>query len=97
MDLDILKLLVVLIAILYLNIRVRPKMSAVNYWIANAGLLLLLVASVLDFADAIRSLDNVPILGSKDPIHDLIEDQFADVPGLALFAIGTLREILRKK
>ena len=97
MNLDIFKLIVVLIALLYLNIKIRPNISLPNLVIMNIGLLLLLFASVLDFTDGLRSLDNVPILGGEDPWHDTLEDQFGDIPGLAKFIFGAFREILRKK
>ena len=98
MNPDIFKLIVVLIALLYLNLKLRPsQIDPKNYWIMNIGLLLLLFASVLDFADGIKALDNFPILGKKAPFHDVLEDQFGDIPGLALFIFGAFREILRKK
>lgn len=97
MDSDILKVVVVLIAFLYFNLKVRPNMGKFNYWIANTGLLLLLFASVLDFADGFQSLNNIPILGRNAPFHDILEDQFGDTPGLALFAMGMFKQILRRK
>jgi hypothetical protein len=62
----------------------------------NAGLTLLLFASVLDFTDGIKALNHVPIIGQRAPHHDVLEDQFGDIPGFALFALGALREIMRK-
>lgn len=97
MNEDILKLIVVFAAFLYLNLKVRPHISATNYWIMNVGLCLLLFASVLDFSDGFKGLDNVPILGKKAPFHDTLEDQLGDTPGLALFALGAFKEILRRK
>ena len=96
MDLDALKLIVVLVAFLYLNLKARPQISSGNYWIMNVGLFLLLVAATLDFTDGIAGLNNFPILGKKAAFHDIIEDQFADTPGLALFILGTFREIIKK-
>lgn len=97
MDLDILKLIVVLTAFLYLHIKVKPHISPINYWIINVGLLLLLFASVLDSADGFRSLNHIPIIGRQAPFHDVLEDQFGDIPGFALFALGAFREIMRGK
>ena len=96
MNLDVLKLIIVLIALIWLNLGIRPpRITPPNYWIMNIGLLLLLFASVLDFADGIKSMDNFPILGHKAPFHDTLEDQFFDMPGLAIFILGAFREILR--
>jgi len=97
MDLDILKVVVILIAFFYFNVKIKSNMSRFNYWIANTGLLLLLFASVLDFADGFQSLSNIPILGRNAPFHDILEDQFGDTPGLALFALGMFKQILRGK
>lgn len=62
----------------------------------NAGLSLLLFASTLDFTDGVRSLNKVPVIGQRAPFHDVLEDQFGDLPGFALFAIGAFREIMGK-
>src|SRR3990167_10228782 len=98
MNLDVLKLIIVLMALIWLNLGIRPpRIISPDYWVMNIGLLLLLFASVLDFADGIKSLDNFPILGDKAPFHDTLEDQFFDMPGLAIFILGAFREILRKK
>lgn len=97
MNLDILKLIIVFIAILYFSLKVRPHMKPANYRIATIGLGLLLFAAVLDFCDGIRALDNVLILGRNCPFHDILEDQFGDSPGLALFIIGVFREIINKR
>lgn len=97
MNQDILKLIVVLAAFIYLNLKVRPRAKALNYWVMNIGLCLLIFASVLDFTDGFKVLDDIPVLGKKDPFHDLLEDQFGDTPGLALFALGAFKEILRKR
>lgn len=96
MDLDILKLIVVLITFLYLNFKLRKNISVSNYWIMNIGLILLIFSSLLDYTDGLKAFENIPVLGRKDPLHDLIEDQFSNTPGFALFAFGTFREILRK-
>lgn len=96
MDLDVLKLIVVLIAFLFLNLKARPRISTVNYWIMNVGLFLLLFSSLLDSTDGIKALENVPILGRGDPLHDIIEDQFSNIPGFALFALGAFRQMLNK-
>jgi len=97
MNIDILKLIVVLIVFLYLNLKVKPCISRPNFWIMNIGLLLLLLASILDFTDGFKCLNHIPILGKKAPLHDVLEDQFFDTPGLALFALGAFREILKSK
>lgn len=97
MNLDILKLIVILIAFFYLNFKVKPYISQRNYWLMNLGLCLVIFASVLDFADGMESLDFVPILGRKAPLHDILEDQIADTSGLALFIWGALREIIKSK
>jgi len=97
MDSDILKVVVVLTAFFYFNLKLRPNMNRFNYWIANTGLLLLLFASVLDFADGFQSLNNIPVLGRNAPFHDIMEDQLGDTPGLALFALGMFKQILRRK
>lgn len=97
MDTDILKLLVVLVAFFYLNSIVKREADNRNFWIMNIGLLLLLFASVLDYTDGIMSMDYVPVLGNKAAFHDVLEDQFGDTPGIALFAFGAFREILRKR
>jgi len=95
MNQDIAKLIVVLAAFLYLNVVIRPRIRGRNYWLMNAGLLLLLFAATLDFTDGIKSMDYVPILGHKAPMHDLLEDQFGDTPGFMLFAFGAFCEILK--
>jgi len=97
MNIDILKLIVALVAFLYLNLKVRKHISSTNYWIMNVGLFLILFASVLDFTDGFQSLKHFPILGKRAPFHDILEDQFADTPGLLLFFLGAFREILREK
>lgn len=96
MNLDIFKLIVVLIALFYLNLKIKPHINSTNYRIMNIGLCLLLFASVLDFTDGFKSLKYFPILGKKGYLHGILEDQFGDIPGLALFILGTFREILRK-
>lgn len=97
MNIDILKLIVVLAALLYFNFKARPHVSSLNYWIMNAGLCLILFASILDFTDGFESLNHIPILGKKAPFHDILEDQFLDTPGLALFLFGAFREMITKK
>lgn len=94
MNLDILKLIVVLISLLYLNLKVKPRSNSVNYRIMNVGLYLLLFSSLLDFTDGFKSLSYVPILGKKYLFHDLLEDQFSNTPGFALFVFGAFREIM---
>ena len=96
MNPDVLKLTVVLVAFLYLNLKARSCIKSGNYWIMNIGLFLLLVAAVLDFTDGIAGLNNFPILGKKAIFHDIIEDQFADTPGLAFFVLGAFREIITR-
>ena len=97
MNLDIVKLIVVLLAFVFLNFKVKPNARPLNYRIMNIGLFLLLLASVLDFTDGFKCLNHIPILGKKAPFHDILEDQFLDTPGLFLFALGAFREILTKK
>ena len=97
MDWDILKLVVVLGALIYFNLKVKSQMSPANYWLVNIGLCLLLLASLLDFTDGISRLNNVPILGANDPIHDTLEDQLGDTLGLALFTFGVFKQILKNK
>lgn len=94
---DILKLIVVLIAFLYLNIKVKSHVCPLNYRLMNIGLFLLLVASFIDYTDGIKSLKYVPIIGKKAPYHDFIEDQVCNTPGFALFALGAFMEIMKKK
>lgn len=94
---DILKVVAVLAALLYLNTKAKSRVSTTNYWTMNAGLSLLLFASILDFTDGIRALDRVAVIGQRAPFHDVLEDQFGDIPGFALFALGALREIMRKE
>jgi len=96
MNFDILKLLVVAAALLYFNIRVAGSLKGSDRWLINIGLTLLLFASVLDYADGIRALDNVAIIGRNAPMHDTLEDQFGDIPGLAFFAFGAFRALLQK-
>lgn len=93
---DFLKIFAVLAALVYLNTKARSRVSSTNYWTMNAGLSLLLFASILDFTDGIRALNHVPIIGQRALHHDILEDQFGDIPGFALFALGALREIMRK-
>ncbi len=97
MNLDFLKFTVVLIALVTLNLKIRPFLSSANFLIMNLGLFLLFFASTLDFADGIKSLDYVPVLGNQAPYHDLLEDQFGDTPGLALFILAAFRELLKNK
>ena len=97
MDFDILKLIVILGAFIYFNLKVKSQMNPANYWLVNIGLCLLLFASVLDFTDGIPKLNNIPILGTNAPFHDALEDQFGDTLGLLLFTIGVFRQILRNK
>lgn len=94
MNLDIMKLIVVLSAVLFLNIRLKHRIEPKNFWIMNAGLFLLLFASVLDFTDGIKSLNHFAVIGKKAPFHDVLEDQFGDIPGLALFVLGAFRQML---
>jgi len=94
---DILKVAAVLAALIYLNTKAKSRVSATNYRIMNAGLSLLLFASILDFTDGIRALNNVPVIGQRAPFHDVLEDQFGDMPGFALFALGAFREIMGKE
>lgn len=93
---DVLKTVAVLSALVYLNTKLKSKVSPANYWTMNAGLSLLLFASTLDFTDGIKSLNKVPVLGQRAPFHDVLEDQFGDLPGFSLFAIGAFREMLGK-
>ena len=91
---DILKVIAVLGALVYLNTKAKSRVSTTNYRIMNAGLSLLLFASILDFTDGIRALDNVPVVGQRAPFHDVLEDQVGDMPGFTLFALGAFREIM---
>ena len=94
---DILKVMAVLAALIYLNTKAKSRVSKANYWTMNTGLSLLLFASILDFADGFRALDRVAVIGQRAPYHDVLEDQFGDIPGFALFALGALREITKKE
>lgn len=96
MNPDILKVIVILIALLYLNLKIKPYINPRNYWLMNVGLYLLLFAAALDFTDGIGSLNYFPILGREAPFHDVLEDQFGDTPGLALFMVGAFREVVKK-
>ncbi len=96
MNLDILKLIVVLIALLYLNTKIKSHIHSLNYRIMNIGLSLLLVASILDYTDGIKRLNYALIIGKKAPFHDFIEDQVCNTPGFALFALGAFMEIMKK-
>ncbi len=60
----------------------------------SAGLILLLFASILDFADGFRCMDNIPVVGGRAPLHDILEDQFGDTLGLILFTLGAFGEIV---
>lgn len=91
---DIFKVLAVLGALVYLNTKAKERVSTTNYRIMNAGLSLLLFASMLDFTDGIRALDKVPVVGQRAPFHDVLEDQVGDMPGFTLFALGAFREIM---
>jgi hypothetical protein len=93
---DLLKVVAVLAALIYLNKKAKTRVSDANFWTMNAGLSLLLFASILDFTDGFRVLNHVPVIGQRAPYHDLLEDQFGDIPGFALFAFGAFREMLRK-
>lgn len=93
---DFLKIIAVVSAIAYLNTKVKDRVSAANYLSMNTGLSLLLFAATLDFTDGIKSLNYVPIIGQRAPFHDLLEDQFGDIPGFALFAFGALRELVSR-
>lgn len=97
MNLDILKLIVVLLSLLYLNLKIKPQVSSVNYRIMNVGLFLLLFSSLLDFTDGVKNLNYILILGKKSLFHDIIEDQFSNTPGFALFVLGAFREIMSVK
>ena len=94
---DILKVLAVLAAIIYLNTKAKSQVSTTNYRLMNTGLSLLLFASILDFTDGVRALNHVPIIGQRAPFHDLLEDQFGDLPGFSLFALGAFRELKEKE
>ena len=94
---DILKVVAVFAALVYLNTKAKSRVSTTNYWTMNTGLSLLLFASILDFTDGIRGLDRVAVIGQRAPYHDVLEDQFGDIPGFALFALGALREIMKKE
>ncbi|MDJ0862436.1 MAG: hypothetical protein QNK18_10570 [Gammaproteobacteria bacterium] len=91
---DILKVIAVLVALIYLNTKAKSRVSSTNYRIMNAGLSLLMFAAILDFTDGIRALDQVPVIGQRAPFHDVLEDQVGDMPGFALFALGAFREIM---
>ena len=93
---DLLKVVAVLAAIIFLNTKAKSRVSATNLRIMNTGLGLLLFASVLDFTDGVRALNHVPVLGQRAPHHDILEDQFGDIPGFALFALGALKEIMER-
>ena len=94
---DLMKVVAVVTALVYLNTKAKSHVSTPNYRIMNAGLSLLLFAAVLDFTDGIPALNHVPIIGQRAPYHDLLEDQFGDIPGFALFAFGALREIMNRE
>ncbi|MEW6009551.1 MAG: hypothetical protein AB1629_07960 [Candidatus Omnitrophota bacterium] len=97
MNLDFLKVIVVLIALALLNFKIRPSLSSLNFFIMNLGLFLLLFAASLDFTDGIKELDYLPVLGKQAAYHDLLEDQFGDTAGLALFIFAAFREIITRQ
>ena len=96
MNPDFFKLIVVLVAFIYLNLKVRKHMSLQNYRIMNIGLCLLLFAAILDVTDGFKSLDYMPILGKESAVHDVLEDQICDAPGLAIFAFAAIKDLLTK-
>jgi hypothetical protein len=93
---DFLKIIAVVSALVYLNTKAKSHMSTGNYWTMNTGLSLLLFAATLDFTDGIKALNHVPIIGQRASFHDILEDQFGDIPGFALFAFGALRELVSR-
>jgi hypothetical protein len=93
---DLLKVVAVLTVLYYLNTRARSRVSRTNLRIMNSGLGLLLFASILDFTDGIRALNQVAVIGQRAPYHDVLEDQLGDIPGFALFALGALRQIMER-
>ena len=94
MNPDFLKVVVVLAAFIYLHFKLRPHISAINLSLMSIGLFLLLFASVLDFSDGFKCLDNVAILGKNAPYHDFLEDQIGDTPGLTFLLLGAFREFM---
>lgn len=97
MNPDFLKVVVVLLAFIYLILKLSHFISLANLRLMIIGLSLLMFAAILDFSDDIQSLDYVPILGKKAPYHDFLEDQVADTTGLALFFLGVFRELRKRK
>lgn len=97
MNLDFLKVAVVLTALVFLNLKIRPRLSSLDFLIMNLGLFFLLFASIVDFTDGIKSLDYVPILGDQAAYHDLLEDQLGDTTGLALFVLAAFRGLAKRK
>jgi hypothetical protein len=91
---DVLKVIAVISALVYFNKKLKPRVSTENYRTMNAGLTLLLFASILDFTDGIPALNKVPVIGQRAPYHDLLEDQFGDLPGFVLFAFGAFKELM---
>ena len=97
MNIDVLKVIVLLIALIYFNRKLKGDVSQASFWMINIGLFLILFAAVLDYCDGLRAFNFVPILGKMDPVHDFLEDQIGDTLGLLFFITGTFRELIKKR
>ena len=93
---DILKFITILVTLFYFNLKVKPHVTLVNTRLINVGLCLILFASFLDYVDGVRALNNIPLFNGENILHDLLEDQVGDTCGIALFIVGTFREIFGK-
>ena len=56
------------------------------------GFSVLFVGGIFDFAGDVRTLDNIPLIGSNYPYHESIED-ILGIVGFFLFALGVALEI----
>ena len=93
---DILKFITILVALFYFNLKVKPHVSPVNTRLINLGLALILFSSFLDYVDGVKALSNISLLNRENIVHDVLEDQVGDTCGIALFILGTFREIFGK-
>jgi len=96
-SLDILKVIVVIAAIFYLNLKIKKYLSASDCLMMNVGLSLILFSSVLDYTDDLARIEYFPIFGRKAYLHDVLEDQFGWCLGFSLFVFGVFRSISRRK
>jgi len=94
---DILKFITLVVSLLYFNLKIKPHVSPVNTRLINLGLALILFASFLDYVDGVKVLNHISLLNGENIVHDVLEDQVGDTCGIALFIVGTFREILKKR